>query len=416
MFRDIWITLERFLHGLGGMCLFLLRLLQYTPEVVIRRFRLVVYQVYNAGALSLVVIMISGLFVGGVLALLAHSSLEQFNAEDTTGIFAGLGLVKGIGPATAKKITDVFGTDTLRILEEDPDQLRKVRGLGARKIQELVAATDAQKERWLQPIIAGELQATLAVAEPQSRYELANVATTATRDGDGWVLSGRKGVVLNGGNAQLLIVPARTAGEQTDTSGITLFALEATAAGISCRDYPTVDGLRAGAVAARMWWMLRDLGHERVRVLDGGLPAWTDAGQPTTTEAYLPPPANFTIRPGATRTIDRTGLADRLGEVTLLDARQAERYRGEEEPIDPVAGHIPTAGFADLTADLADGDSPNEFAVPTPERFAATMGALGVGNDSRVVLYDGELADTVRELRRKLAAGGPIERWIALDD
>jgi thiosulfate/3-mercaptopyruvate sulfurtransferase len=52
------------------------------------------------------------------------------------------------------------------------------------------------------------------------------------------------------------------------------------------------------------------------------------------------------------------------------------------------AGHIPTAGFADLTADLADGDSPYEFAVPTPERFAATMGALGVGNDSRVVLYD----------------------------
>ena len=77
MFRDIWQTLERFLHSLGGMCLFLLRLLQYTPEVVIRRFRLVVYQVYNAGALSLVVIMISGLFVGGVLGLLAHSSLEQ---------------------------------------------------------------------------------------------------------------------------------------------------------------------------------------------------------------------------------------------------------------------------------------------------------------------------------------------------
>lgn len=98
MFRDIWMTLERFLHSLGGMCLFLLRLIQYTPQVVFKRFSLVVYQVYNAGALSLVVIMISGLFVGGVLGLLAHSSLEQFNAEDTTGIFAGLGLVKGIGP------------------------------------------------------------------------------------------------------------------------------------------------------------------------------------------------------------------------------------------------------------------------------------------------------------------------------
>ncbi len=110
------------------------------------------------------------------------------------------------------------------------------------------AASDEQKERWLQPLIAGELQATLAVAEPQSRYELANVATTATRDGDGWVLNGHKGVVLNGGNAQLVIVPARSSGEQTDRSGITLFAVDATASGITCRDYPTVDGLRAAEV------------------------------------------------------------------------------------------------------------------------------------------------------------------------
>jgi phospholipid/cholesterol/gamma-HCH transport system permease protein len=80
------------------MCLFFLRLVQYTPSVLVKRFPLVAYQVYNAGALSLVVIMISGLFVGGVLGLLAYSSLEQFNAEDTTGIFAGLGLIKGIGP------------------------------------------------------------------------------------------------------------------------------------------------------------------------------------------------------------------------------------------------------------------------------------------------------------------------------
>jgi phospholipid/cholesterol/gamma-HCH transport system permease protein len=98
MFRDIWQTFTGFLHSFGAMCLFFLRLLQYTPSVLVKRFPLVAYQVYNAGALSLVVIMISGLFVGGVLGLLAYSSLEQFNAEDTTGIFAGLGLIKGIGP------------------------------------------------------------------------------------------------------------------------------------------------------------------------------------------------------------------------------------------------------------------------------------------------------------------------------
>lgn len=98
MLREIWNTLITSLQNFGAMTLFFMRLLQYTPSVLFKRFRLVVYQVYNAGALSLVVIMISGLFVGGVLALLAYSSLEQFNAEDTTGIFAGLGLIKGVGP------------------------------------------------------------------------------------------------------------------------------------------------------------------------------------------------------------------------------------------------------------------------------------------------------------------------------
>jgi len=98
MFRDIWQTFIGFVHSFGAMFLFFLRLVRYTPSVLVKRFSLVSYQVYNAGALSLVVIMISGLFVGGVLGLLAYSSLEQFNAEDTTGIFAGLGLIKGIGP------------------------------------------------------------------------------------------------------------------------------------------------------------------------------------------------------------------------------------------------------------------------------------------------------------------------------
>ena len=109
-------------------------------------------------------------------------------------------------------------------------------------------ASDEQKARWLHPIIAGELQATLAVAEPQSRYDLANVTTTAVRDGDGWALSGHKGVVLNGGSAQLIIVPARTAGEQTDRDGITLFAVDGSAHGLTRKDYPTVDGLRAAEI------------------------------------------------------------------------------------------------------------------------------------------------------------------------
>ncbi len=110
------------------------------------------------------------------------------------------------------------------------------------------AANASQKERWLQPMIAGELHATLAFNEPQARYQLANIATTATREGNDWVLNGRKGLVLNGGTSDLLIVPARTAGNNDDEHGITLFAVAADSEGLACNAYATFDGLRAAEV------------------------------------------------------------------------------------------------------------------------------------------------------------------------
>jgi alkylation response protein AidB-like acyl-CoA dehydrogenase len=110
------------------------------------------------------------------------------------------------------------------------------------------AATLQQKERWLQPMMAGELQATLAFTEPQARFDVANVATSAEPNGDDWLLNGRKGYVINGATADLLIVPARTSGEQGDSSGITLFAVDAASAGVSRRGYQTVDGGRAAEI------------------------------------------------------------------------------------------------------------------------------------------------------------------------
>jgi alkylation response protein AidB-like acyl-CoA dehydrogenase len=91
------------------------------------------------------------------------------------------------------------------------------------------AADAEQKQKWLHPIIVGERQAALAYAEPQSRYDIGDVRMTATADGGGWVISGDKSVVFNGGNAELLIVSARTSGAQTDMDGITLFAVPANA-------------------------------------------------------------------------------------------------------------------------------------------------------------------------------------------
>jgi alkylation response protein AidB-like acyl-CoA dehydrogenase len=109
-------------------------------------------------------------------------------------------------------------------------------------------ADDAQREAWLGPLIGGELQAALAFVEPQARYELADVATEAREEGSGWRLSGTKGVVLNGGNAELLIVPARTDGGRRDADGITLFAVAADSRGVAVRRYATVDGAQAAEI------------------------------------------------------------------------------------------------------------------------------------------------------------------------
>jgi pimeloyl-CoA dehydrogenase small subunit len=108
--------------------------------------------------------------------------------------------------------------------------------------------SEAQKTKLLPGIIDGSTQAALAYAEPQARFNLADVTTTAAADGDGYVLNGYKAVVLNGPAAQVLVVSARTSGGQRDQDGITLFAVDAKAAGISRRDYPTVDAFRASEI------------------------------------------------------------------------------------------------------------------------------------------------------------------------
>jgi thiosulfate/3-mercaptopyruvate sulfurtransferase len=98
-----------------------------------------------------------------------------------------------------------------------------------------------------------------------------------------------------------------------------------------------------GAYAARVWWMLSSLGHEDVAVLDGGWQAWIAAGGGVETGSVSPRPVAFAAAETWRGKIDGTELEIRLGFVDLIDARAEERYRGEEEPFDPVAGHIPTA-------------------------------------------------------------------------
>ncbi len=98
MFRDLYYTFIEFLRTFGALQLFFMRLLANSPSIFVRRFRLVVQQVYNAGALSLVIIMVCGLFVGGVLGLQGYSNLAKFNAEDSVGAVAAMSLLKELGP------------------------------------------------------------------------------------------------------------------------------------------------------------------------------------------------------------------------------------------------------------------------------------------------------------------------------
>ena len=131
------------------------------------------------------------------------------------------------------------------------------------------------------------------------------------------------------------------------------------------------DGMRVvgyddagGWVAARLWWMLDNLGFgrrgrpgESVGVLDGGIKAWVETGNPLQTgePAALAPAPALTLGDAWHGIIEREELKSRLGRVTLLDARAAPRYRGEVEPIDPVAGHIPTAINAPFDTNLEPG-------------------------------------------------------------
>jgi thiosulfate/3-mercaptopyruvate sulfurtransferase len=138
------------------------------------------------------------------------------------------------------------------------------------------------------------------------------------------------------------------------------------------------DDARSGS-AARLWWMLDDLGHQDVHILDGGIGAWTAAGGPLTSDVPTWPPARLEMADRWSRVIDRETLADRLGDVVLLDARAPERYRGEVEPIDPVAGHIPTAVNAPTAGNLApDGR------FLTPDALATRFAEIGIGDEPAV--------------------------------
>jgi thiosulfate/3-mercaptopyruvate sulfurtransferase len=181
-----------------------------------------------------------------------------------------------------------------------------------------------------------------------------------------------------------------------------VFAAELGAAGIGDDDLVVAYDDVGGWVAARLWWMLDVLGHTRVAVLDGGIDAWLAAGGELTTDLVAWPPAELHLADQWSHVIDRVALRSRLGEVVLLDARGAPRYRGETEPIDPVAGHIPTARNAPVEGNLIDGR------FRPPEELAARFRALGAdGSDGPVITSCGSGTSALHHAIAMRLAGLP---------
>jgi thiosulfate/3-mercaptopyruvate sulfurtransferase len=156
--------------------------------------------------------------------------------------------------------------------------------------------------------------------------------------------------------------------------------------------------------AARAWWCLRYFGHPDVRVLDGGFAAWQAAGLPVRGGAESArSPGDFRATPGGMPLLDAPGAAALARAGVLLDARAAERYRGEVEPVDPVAGHIPGAVSAPTTANLEpDGR------FRTPETLRARFAGLGARVDGAPVgAYCGSGITAAHEVLALAVAGIP---------
>jgi len=159
-----------------------------------------------------------------------------------------------------------------------------------------------------------------------------------------------------------------------------------------------------GMYAARLWWMLRWVGHEAVAVLDGGLPAWQAAGQPVVTDVPAARPrGTIAERPALVTTVDVNAVLHNVehGGRTVVDARAPDRFRGENETIDPVGGHIPGAKNRFFKDNLQpDGR------FKAPDQLKAELG-VAVGDPAQAIMQCGSGVTACHNLLALEVAGMP---------
>jgi thiosulfate/3-mercaptopyruvate sulfurtransferase len=162
------------------------------------------------------------------------------------------------------------------------------------------------------------------------------------------------------------------------------FALRVGALGIDNTKQVVAYDASGGSYAARLWWMLRWVGHTRVAVLDGGWQAWIGGGYPVTAEKPLVQPTTYTLRPRPDFAVDAAAVAAQLKDVdsAVLDARSEDRFRGENETLDPVAGHIPGALNRFFKSNL-DGSGRFKSPETLRQEFSAVLGQ----RDPRAIVH-----------------------------
>lgn len=163
---------------------------------------------------------------------------------------------------------------------------------------------------------------------------------------------------------------------------------------------------QGGMVAGRAWWVLRYFGHERAALLDGGLQAW---GEPLETGEVSPTPGDFAAAaPHLDWTADYEAVRVRSARTLLLDARAGERFRGEREPVEPVAGHIPGARSAPFAGNLTpDGR------FKSPDELRRRYRQLGVTSGADTLVYCGSGVSACNDLVALELAGLPGARLYA---
>ncbi len=155
--------------------------------------------------------------------------------------------------------------------------------------------------------------------------------------------------------------------------------------GLTPKDQAVCYDAGPGSMAARLWWMLRWIGHEKVAVLDGGFAKWTKEGRPVTIDVPLFTPLNYPIKAAQGLRRRCAGGWKNLDKPCLLDARAPVRYRGEQEPIDPVAGRIPGATNR-FNMDNLSAQGTFKSAAELKKEFQS---ALGKRPPSEVIHYCG---------------------------